>query len=105
MKGRFVALSLVLAVAAAARADDDEVKLLRKQIAELRAAKEQEISDLRDRLAKEQDRGIEMARAADRAKRDSADSLEKAQKDMAQLDRDLTIAKVRIANLEKQLAE
>jgi hypothetical protein len=95
---------LVLIAGSFARADDAEVKQLRKQIEEVRKAKQEEIDTLTAQKNKVEDQYIEMARAAENAKRVLMDKVDAARKAAADLERDLAMARAKIEALEQKLA-
>jgi hypothetical protein len=76
----------------------EDKELINKQIDEIRTTKDTEIADLRDKLAKEQDRSLETARKSDADKRRLTDQIEKLNKEQSQIIRDNTIAVTRLEN-------
>ena len=86
-------------------AEDTEAGRLRKEIEKQRKDMQTEIDELRARLTKTEDRAIDRARDFEKEKRELYDKLDAAYKEQTRVERELAIAKARIAQLEGKPTE
>jgi uncharacterized membrane-anchored protein YhcB (DUF1043 family) len=77
---------------------DEALALAKEEAAKEKVTAEAASADLRDKLAKEQDKALEQARNFDKEKRRLTDQIEKLQKEQTRLERDQTIAVTRLEN-------